>query len=51
MAADAIFLSIFLAPVLLKFHKEYPNISLQIESFNSDESFGLLEKHIKSTSS
>ncbi|HUD49405.1 MAG TPA: transporter substrate-binding protein [Candidatus Baltobacteraceae bacterium] len=45
VAADAIFLSIFLAPVLSKFHKEYPNILLQVESFNSDESFSLLENN------
>jgi len=44
-AADAIFLSIFLAPVLLKFHKEYPNSLLQVESFDSDESFSLLENN------
>jgi DNA-binding transcriptional LysR family regulator len=36
VAADAIFLSIFLTPVLLKFHKEFPNILLQVESFDSD---------------
>lgn len=45
MAADAIFLSIFLAPVLSKFHKEYPNILLQVESFNFDETFSLLENN------
>ncbi|HUA68044.1 MAG TPA: LysR family transcriptional regulator, partial [Candidatus Saccharimonadales bacterium] len=45
VAADATFLSIFLTPVLLKFHKEYPNILLQVESFDSDESFSLLEKN------
>jgi len=45
VAADAIFLSNFLAPVLLKFHKEFPNILLQVESFDSDESFHLLEKN------
>ncbi len=44
-AADAIFLSIFLAPVLLKFHKEYPSSLLQVESFDSDESFSLLESN------
>jgi urea transport system substrate-binding protein len=45
VAADAIFLSVFLAPVLLRFHKEYPNILLQVESFNSDESFSRLENN------
>src|SRR5579863_7914271 len=33
VAADAIFLSVFLTPVLLKFHKEFPNVSLQVKSF------------------
>lgn len=45
VAADAICLSAFLAPVLLKFHKEYPNVLLQVESFDSDKSFNLLENH------
>jgi urea transport system substrate-binding protein len=45
LAADAIFLSIFLTPVLLKFHKESPNILLQVESFDSDESFSRLENN------
>jgi len=45
VAADAIFLSIFLTPVLLKFHKEFPNILLQVESFDSEESFSLLEEN------
>ena len=45
VAADAIFLSIFLGPVLLKFHKEYPGILLQVESFDADESFSLLENN------
>jgi len=45
VAADAIFLAIFLAPVLLKFHKEYPNIRLQVESFEADESFRRLENN------
>jgi urea transport system substrate-binding protein len=45
VAADTIFLSIFLAPVLSKFHKEYPNILLEIEAFNSDESFQRLENN------
>jgi urea transport system substrate-binding protein len=45
VAADAIFLSFFLTPILLKFHKEFPNILLQVESFDSDESFGLLENN------
>ncbi|HEV2693943.1 MAG TPA: transporter substrate-binding protein [Verrucomicrobiae bacterium] len=45
IAADAIFLSVFLAPVLLKFHKEFPNTLLQVESFDSDEFFSLLESN------
>lgn len=44
-AADAIFLSTFLAPVLLKFHKEYPSSLLQVESFDADESFSRLENN------
>ena len=39
------FSAVFLAPVLLKFHKEYPNILLEVESFDSDESFRLLENN------
>jgi len=45
VAADAIFLSDFLAPVLLKFHKEFPNVLLQVKSFDHDESFSLLENN------
>ncbi len=45
VAADATFLSTFLTPVLLKFHKEFPNILLQIQSFDSDETFSLLENN------
>jgi urea transport system substrate-binding protein len=45
VAADAIFLSNFLAPVLLKFHKESPNVLLQVEAFDSDESYNLLESN------
>ncbi len=45
VAADAIFLSTFLTPVLLKFHKEFPNIFLQVESSDSDASFSLLENN------
>jgi DNA-binding transcriptional LysR family regulator len=45
VAADAIFLSAFLAPVQLKFHKEYPNILLEVVSSDSDESFDLLENN------
>jgi urea transport system substrate-binding protein len=45
VAADAIFLSIFLTPVLLKFHKESPNILLQVQTYDSDESFGRLGKN------
>jgi urea transport system substrate-binding protein len=45
VAADPIFLSNFLTPVLMKFHKEFPNILLQVESFDSNESFSLLEEN------
>ena len=45
VAADAIFLSIFLAPVLLKFHKEFPNVLLQVESFDFSGKFNLLENN------
>jgi len=44
-AADAIFLSNFLAPVFLRFHKEYPSSLLQVESFDADESFRRLENN------
>jgi len=46
VAADAIFHSAFLNPVLVKFHKEFPNILLQVESFDSDESFSLLKDNL-----
>ena len=45
VAADPLFLSAFLTPVLLKFHKEYPGTSLQFESFDSEKSFNLLENN------
>ena len=45
VAADALFLSIFLPPVLLKFHKEFPNILLQVRSFDSDQLLNLLENN------
>src|SRR5581483_4730152 len=45
VAADPIFLSNFLTPVLMKFHKEFPNILLQVESFDSNESFSLLDEN------
>jgi urea transport system substrate-binding protein len=45
VAADAIFLSNFLAPVLLRFHKESPYILLQVGSFDANESFSLLENN------
>jgi len=45
VAADEIFLSVFLTPVLMKFHKEFPNTLLQVESFDCDESFALLENN------
>lgn len=44
VAVESDLLSTFLAPVLLKFHKEFPKISLLIESFNSDESLGRLQQ-------
>src|ERR1700761_4419242 len=43
VAADAVFLSSFLKPVLLKFHKDFPNIQLQVRSFDPGQSFDLLE--------
>jgi urea transport system substrate-binding protein len=43
VAADAVFLSVFLGPVLLRFHKEFPNVLLQVRSFDPDGSFDLLE--------
>ena len=43
VAADADFLSVFLKPVLLRFHKEFPNVVLQVRSFQPDEAFDLLE--------
>ncbi len=43
IAADAVFLAVFLRPVLLRFHKEYPNVLLQVRSFDPDQSFSLLE--------
>jgi len=43
VAADALFLSVFLRPVLLRFHKEFPNVLLQVRSSDPDESFNLLE--------
>jgi urea transport system substrate-binding protein len=45
VAADAMFLSIFLTPVLLKFHKESPTTLLQVESFDSNESFSRLDNN------
>ena len=45
VAADATLLSIFLTPVLLRFHKEFPNVFLQVQSFDSDQSFSVLEKN------
>jgi urea transport system substrate-binding protein len=43
VAAETAFLSVFLGPVLLRFHKECPNVSLEVRSFDPDESFNLLE--------
>lgn len=43
LAADTTFLSSFLTPVLLKFHKEFPHVRLQIESCGGEDSAGLLE--------
>jgi urea transport system substrate-binding protein len=45
VAADPIFLSNFLTPVLLKFHKDSPSILLRVESFDSDEPFSRLENN------
>jgi urea transport system substrate-binding protein len=45
VAGDAAFLAVFLGPVLLKFHKEYPGIALQIESLDAHEAFSLLENN------
>jgi|SRR3984957_10676279 len=45
VAADAAFLSVFLRPVLLRFHKEFPNVLLQVRSFDPDESFNQLENN------
>lgn len=45
LAADTIFLSNFLAPVLLKFHKEFPGALLQIKSCGDNEPVGLLENN------
>ncbi len=45
LAADRLFLSAFLAPVLLKFHKEFPRARLQIESCMADEPASLLENN------
>jgi DNA-binding transcriptional LysR family regulator len=46
-AADAVFLSVFLRPVLLRFHKEFPNVQLQVMPFDSDDPFKMLEnRHV-----
>lgn len=45
LAADAIFVSAFLTPVLLRFHKEFPRARLQIESCANDEATRLLENN------
>jgi urea transport system substrate-binding protein len=45
VAADAMFLPVFLAPVLLNFHKEFPNVLLDVEAFDSDESIRRLENN------
>ncbi|MGO8697260.1 MAG: transporter substrate-binding protein [Limisphaerales bacterium] len=45
VAADAAFLSVFLRPVLLRFHKEFPNVLLQVRSFDPDELLDLLENN------
>ncbi len=45
IAADAMLLSIFLTPVLLRFHKEFPNVVLQVKSLDADESFGVLDQN------
>jgi urea transport system substrate-binding protein len=45
VAADAMFLAEFLAPVLLNFHKEFPNVLLQVESYDVEESIRRLENN------
>ncbi len=45
LAAEAAFLSVFLPPVLLRFHKESPHILLQVESHDPGEPFDRLGKN------
>jgi DNA-binding transcriptional LysR family regulator len=45
LAADTTFLSTFLTPVLLKFHQEFPNARLQIESCGGEDPASLLENN------
>jgi urea transport system substrate-binding protein len=45
VATDAAFLSVFLGPVLLRFHKECPNVQLQVRSFDPDQSLDRLENN------
>ena len=45
LMADAIFLPAFLTPVLLKFHKEFPGVRLQVEACGTGEPVGLLENN------
>lgn len=45
LAADNIFPSTFLTPVLLKFHKEFPGARLHVKSCAADESVWLLENN------
>jgi DNA-binding transcriptional LysR family regulator len=45
LAADPIFLSHFLTPVLIEFHQEFPNARLQIESCGAGEPASLLQNN------
>jgi DNA-binding transcriptional LysR family regulator len=45
LAADTTFLSTFLTPVLLQFHKDFPNARLQIESCGGENPANLLENN------
>lgn len=45
LAADEIFISTFLTPVLLKFYREFPQARLQIESCGGDEGSHRLENN------
>jgi urea transport system substrate-binding protein len=45
VASEVIFLAGFLAPILSKFHKEFPNVLMEVTTLDPDESFALLEKN------